>query len=167
MCTTLQHSTADVCHICSGLKLAEQIAMNNVVPRTFVYIFRGPGVDGNYYAPHASEVAYVMNTGTSESEEESFKIPWQQRLSDAMLSAWNNMGCYGTPNITNQEGGEIVEWTPFDVDTGSVLILQSGDGGIRNEKEFKGNYRKNVCDYWYNEIGPDVMRNVCHNFTGL
>ena len=156
-----------MCHTCCGLRLAEQISLNQEGPATFVYRFRGPGVDGNYYAPHASEVPFVLNQGTSLSEEDQFRIPWNQNLSDSMVSAWVNMARDGTPNIENRIEGVNVEWDRFDAKEGKVLMLQNGDGGIRNVVDFKKNYRNNVCDYWYDEIGKDVIKTICHDFTGL
>jgi len=159
----------DVCVQCPTLKMAEQISANKAVPEMFVYDFKGPGLDGLYYAPHAAELPFVFNEAAI-LETMFFKIPWNQSLSDSMQSAWVNMARYGTPNISNDAGEVELIWNAFDAETESVLLFQGGeiggDDGIQNVANFGEEYRSNVCDFWYNEVGEEIMVNLCWNGFG-
>ena len=149
----------DVCVLCPSLKLAEQISSNVRTPQTFVYEFNGPEQDHSYRAPHAAELPFVFNWGAEW--EEFYRIPWDQTLSDSMLSSWVHLGRYGTPNITNRADKVHVDWKRFHIENGNVLLFQTEHGGIRNVEDFTEKYRNNVCDFWYNKVGEDMMTEIC------
>lgn len=140
----------DVCVLCPSLELAERISSNVMTPQLFVYEFNGPEQDHSYRAPHASELPFVFNWGAEF--ELFYRIPWDQKLSDSMLSSWVHLGRDGTPEM---------DWHPFGRRQGNVLLFQTEHGGIRNVADFKEKYRKNVCDFWSEEVGQEIMTNVC------
>eukprot|EP01084_Bolivina_argentea_P286126 490791_1 len=147
----------DVCVICPTLKLAQQISTNELSSKMYVYEFLGPGADnGEFYAPHASELAYVFDWGALA--ENFYHIPWNQNLSDSMVSSWSNMGKYGVPNITNKFEKINLNWNVFDTTGGNVILFNDN---IENMKNFKSNYRKNVCDFWYEQVKIETMEYVC------
>lgn len=55
--------TADCCLICPTLNMAENInkQLKNGDEIVYIYLFGGPGKNGSYYAPHASELPFVFN----------------------------------------------------------------------------------------------------------
>ena len=89
-------------------------------------------------------------------EEPIFKVVWDRELSEEMLNAWTNYGKYGYPNVT-LGGGRSIEWKEYGTD-GNVIIL---DDNIRMESGFKMKYRNDVCDFWCDEIGEDIMQSIC------
>ena len=155
---------SDVCVLCPTLKLAEQLSSNEAEPAVFVYDFKGPRHNNSYRAHHVSEIPFVFHL--EAAGEESLRIPWDQQLSDSMLSSWVNMGIDGIPDITNRIDDVDLEWTPFDAVEGNVMLFQTEEGGLTNRLDFKLKYRDNVCDFWYNEAGEATMYNVCWERNG-
>eukprot|EP00483_Globobulimina_turgida_P008194 UN08210 len=99
---------ADCCLTCSSLFIADQISSQIGDDVVYVYQFGGPGKNGSYYAPHASELPFVFNI---PEENHAFDMPWNQELSNQMVSAWTDFAIYGTPNITTNKTN--FEWSVY------------------------------------------------------
>ena len=69
---------ADCCLSCSSLFMARNVGDSVGEDAVFVYYFGGPGKNGSYYAPHASELPFVFNI---PEENHAFDMP----LSDLLL----------------------------------------------------------------------------------
>eukprot|EP01084_Bolivina_argentea_P084762 153248_1 len=148
----------DVCLSCPSILMSEQIdeqISNDIV---YVYQFGGPGVNESYYAPHGSEIAFVFDISTS-----SQAVPWNQKLSNEMVSAWSNFGKYGMPNITDSIDNIVIDWTSFGGEAKNNVIIFEDTTKIK--PSFKQNYRKNACDFWYDEIGIDTMTDLCQSLA--
>eukprot|EP01084_Bolivina_argentea_P276665 472112_1 len=152
----------DVCLSCPTLKIGEIIALRKLTKRVYLYEFLGSGNDNQYYAGHASELPFVFDD--VKSHIEFYRMPWNQNLSNCMVSAWTNYAKYGIPNVTNSINNIHIKWDEFSLDSGNVILFKQGNGGIYNVKNFTMNYRSNVCDFWYNQVGLDVMTNVCQAY---
>ncbi len=135
------------------------IAMKQFVSRIYLYQFLGSGNENQYYAPHASELPFVFDE--VDSHVQFYRMPWNQNLSNLMLSAWTNYAKYGIPNITDAIN---ITWDEFDLNSNNVIVFKQGNGGIHNVKDFAMNYRNNVCDFWYEQVGLDVMTNLCQAY---
>jgi len=130
-----------------------QISDIATITKSYVYEFRGGGWP--YYAPHASEIAFVFDHAQNES---MFAVPWNQDLSTAMQSAWSNFGKYGTPNMTTESK---IAWDMFDSDTQSVIVL---DDDIRMQNDFLSTFRNGACLFWYHEVGLiPKMQQLCYD----
>eukprot|EP01084_Bolivina_argentea_P168025 291480_1 len=146
---------SDLCVACTTLKMGNYVINNQMSSRMYIYEFFGSGNgDGNYYAPHGSEIAFVFNLPYYVMD-----MKFDQNLSDSMLSAWVNYGKYGKPNITNRFENVNINWDPYDMQDQSVISFKSGD--IENQKAFSTNFRNDACDFWYNEVGVDTMDTFC------
>eukprot|EP01084_Bolivina_argentea_P140225 246586_1 len=147
--------TCDCCLTCPSLLIANQITeqLSNDV---YVYQFGGPGRNGSYYAPHASELPFVFN---KRPENEAFDMPWSQQLANEMMSSWTNFGKYGIPNITDLVDKINVDWTMYK-DKNSVMMFRDT---IKMNDEFETNYRNNVCPFWLNEVGVEIMTRICND----
>ncbi len=93
--------------------------------------------------------------------EESYLFGWNQNLSDAMVSAWTNMGKNGVPNITLSSQNVDILWNRFSANNGNVILFQANENGIVNVKNFSQIYRNNVCRFWYEEVGLETMIKLC------
>ena len=84
-----------------------------------------------------------------------------RNLSHSMISSWVNMAVDGVPNIDNDVEGVHIKWEQFmaEKDKNMVMHLQSGQQGIHNGD--KAHYRKNVCDFWFDEVGQATMKEIC------
>eukprot|EP01084_Bolivina_argentea_P206287 352238_1 len=149
----------DVCLACTSLIQMEQMLNGNtgVDLQGYVYLFRGPSPP--YYAGHASELNFVFNHNYP-IENVFFEMDWNQNLSDSMVSAWSNFGKVGVPNIMNHDVN--VQWTQYG--DSNVMIF---DDNIRTVAQYGKNYRNNVCDFWWNEVGQQTMLNICQDGAGL
>ena len=148
--------TSDCCLSCPSLLLGDQVESQAGADVAFVYYFGGPGKNGSYYAPHASEVSFVCDDARSS---EGFDMPWDQSLANEMVSAWTNFAKYGEPNVTDSTDGVEVEW-PYYGGAGESNVVVFEDS-VRVVSSFAGEYRRNVCDFWYNQVGNETMAYIC------
>ena len=147
----------DVCVVYPTLQIGDIMTDNKMTSRTYIYDFLGSGNNAIYYAPHASELPFVFDF---KGQQIYYDMPWDQNLSDSMLSAWNNFGKYGKPNITNKFEKVNINWNEYSLDDRSVMMFKGGEAGISNVNNFKQAYRNNVCDFWY-EVGWRTMLYIC------
>ena len=154
---------SDVCLLCPSLKMNEQIKQKFEDVNVYIYQFAGPGKNGSYYAGHGSELVFVFDTHTLVGQlfEE---FPWDQTLSNAMLSSWTNFGKFMQPNVTDKQDNINVEWSLYSEDMTNVMIFRDK---IEINKSFKQDYRNGVCDFWYNECGEDIMVNICNDGANI
>ena len=122
----------------------------------FVYEFRGPPP---HYACHGSEVPFVLDHA---AQSPIYRIPWDQTLSESMLSAWSNFGKDGHPNVTID--GAAVEWKAFTAEEQNVMVW---DENIRFESGFTDKYRHGACSFWYNEVGFDTTVDICFDLKNV
>eukprot|EP01084_Bolivina_argentea_P174668 302548_1 len=142
----------DVCVSCPTMYQMQQIGKQKINGFTgYVYEFRGGG--SPYYAPHASELDFVFDWGASA--ETFYAVKWDQTLSNQMVSAWSNYGKYGVPNST--VSGSEIQWKSF-TETQNVIVW---DDKARVKENYLSTFRHGACEFWYNEVGFDVMMNIC------
>jgi len=149
---------ADCCLSCSTLSMAHNIGEAVGENAVFVYYFGGPGKNGSYYAPHASELPFVFDI---PEENHAFDMPWDQQLSDEMVSAWTGFARDGMPNVDTKKVS--MAWTAY----GESENVMSFRDTIEMKSGFAGNYRRNVCEYWRNEVGLEVMTSICNSKRSL
>lgn len=111
-----------------------------------------------FYASHAAELPFVFDYFDKETND-LYEVPWNQTLSNSMVSAWNSFGRSGIPDIDNKEDKINVKWPEFGEEE-NVMILNGQRMGIQSK--FMQQYRNGVCDYWYNVIGAEHMKIVCY-----
>eukprot|EP01084_Bolivina_argentea_P112646 200889_1 len=149
--------TCDVCLTCPSLMMGNEINKQIGTDIVYIYQFGGPGRNGSFYAPHGSELIFVFDDGARETNW-FFEMPWDQRLSNVMISSWTNFGKYGIPNITDSNDNTNIKWDLYE-STNNVIIFRDV---VKMEQKFAENYRKNVCfGFWYDQIEIDTMNNIC------
>ena len=144
---------SDVCLTCPTLRIGNYLMdqLNDSVS-IYVYLFGGPGKDGKYYAPHASELAYVF--GNNVGANIAFQLPWDPILSRKMTYAWTNFGKTGTPTINN----DSIIWEQYNGN--NVILFQDNIEMIYDFNSFWRN-NNNVCQFWYNNVSYNDMYNLC------
>eukprot|EP01084_Bolivina_argentea_P243847 408678_1 len=143
----------DACLSCASFQLARNILDNaNVNP--YVYLFSGTQYP--YYAGHGSELPFVFDYDDITTNA-VFEIPWNQSVSNCMVSAWTNFGLYAIPNVTNDINKVNIKWDTYGKQQ-NVMILTTQMGMKTNVPP---NYRNNVCDFWANELGPTIQELIC------
>ena len=93
---------SDICLLCPSLKWAEYLASNEMEPEVFVYEFNGQKQNNSYRAGHGAEEPFAFNL---ERGDAFWRLPWDQNLSNSMVSSWVNMGIDGVPDISNRIDG--------------------------------------------------------------
>eukprot|EP01084_Bolivina_argentea_P179451 310089_1 len=144
----------DACLICPSLKLVKDITMNTNVN---MYSYDFGGTVYPFYASHAAELPFVFDYDDAETNQ-LYEVPWNQSVSNSMVSAWNNFGLNGVPNITNNVDGINVDWKVYGKDENVMMFTEK----IYMKTNFASTYRNNVCDFWFDEIGAVHMRFVCY-----
>ena len=147
----------DVCVLCPTLQMAARISYSKIEDQQlYVYDFKGPGHDGSYYAPHGSEIPFVFDYGLRDGKHKwidpvFFHIPFDDQLSDFMLSSWVRMA---------REGKPWSDWESFDVFDYNVLSI-ANVAAIGNERDFFNQYRDGVCPFWFNQVDEQIMKDIC------
>ena len=93
-------------------------------------------------------------------ENHFFDMPWDQELSNEMVSAWTHFAVDGVPKIATDKVN--FEWTTYsgkNKENEDVMVFRDTLG---MKADFAKKYRSNVCDFWLNEVGYDVMDNICN-----
>ena len=88
-------------------------------------------------------------------------VRWDQQLSDEMVSAWTGFARNGVPNVSTQKAS--LAWTAYEKNE-NVMVFKDT---IEMKSGFAGGYRRNVCDYWLNEVGLEVMTSICNSKRSL
>ena len=94
-------------------------------------------------------------------ENHFFDMPWDQELSNEMVSAWTYFAVDGVPKIATKKLN--FDWTLYSGGKNNakedVMIFRDT---LSIKSDFAKDYRSNVCDFWLNEVGYDVMDNICN-----
>lgn len=153
---------ADCCLTCTTLNIANNIAIANDGNdddddvNLYVYQFGGPGINGSdYYAPHGSELPFVF---FKPPENDVFQMPWSETLSKSIMSAWTNFAIHSLPNIT-LTNEDIIVWDEYNTTTNSVLFFRDS---VYNKANFDSTYRRDVCTFWYDQVGIGIMDHICN-----
>ena len=104
--------------------------------RAYLYEFVGAGDGPPKYAEHGAEVPYIFD---HRIYEDLFLLPWNQNLSNWVISSFANFGRHGIPNIT--DGGSEVVWRAFDEDE-NAFIWDTHPANIRN---YASKFRHDAC----------------------
>eukprot|EP01084_Bolivina_argentea_P008060 15077_1 len=143
----------DLCVACPTMAQMQEIVQQKETDtnfKGFVYEFRGPSP---HYAPHASEIPFIYD---HKSNTTFYSVPWNQTLSDYMVSSWSNYGKYGLPNVTIADNN--FEWETFSNKQQNVIVW---DDNIRIETNYPDTYRHGACSFWYNEVGYATTVTIC------
>eukprot|EP01084_Bolivina_argentea_P140223 246584_1 len=138
-----------------------QYVGNDIV---YIYDFGGTGNNNTYYALHSAELPFVFDA-------KEFNIgsgfPWSQTLSNQMMSAWTNFAKYGIPNITDPANWKNdITWPLYSGSTNKTNVMIFEDK-VKVNSTFYKDYRKNVCDFWYNQVAYDVILDLCLDQYGI
>ena len=89
-------------------------------------------------------------------------MPWNEILSQNMVSSWTNFGKFMEPNVTDYIDGINFEWSLYYSKESKHNVMIFRDK-LEIKQMFDENYRNNVCDFWINQVGFDIMLNICND----
>ncbi|MDC6406280.1 MULTISPECIES: carboxylesterase/lipase family protein [Maribacter] len=78
----------------------------------------------NYGAFHTSEVPFALHT--LDQWQRDWK-PAERTLENQMSGYWVNFAKTGNPN-----GENLPNWEPYDLNTGNIMVFDTGDLGMQN-----------------------------------
>lgn len=153
---------ADTCYICGTLYTASIIAANdniNINENVNVYVYNLKGISP-YYTIHGSDILYLFDTSIYGGNGPPFfkfllGVPTDIDLSTQMINLWLD---FVIDNSLNN-------WNVFG-QNGNVFEFESGNNS-HNVNDYFNTYRNGVCKFWIDQVGLDVMNDMCFQNFGF
>ena len=118
------------------------------------------------YIIHGGDIAYQIYNGNKTFD--SYGVIIDPQFAYLFRDIWINFAIYGVPNssiLLNEQ------WKMYNESTEKNVFILGHDNmnnGYYNVKDFYNNgYRNGVCDFWVNDIGWDIMVEICLDIYSL